>query len=611
MISGRKYFIGFILVFAFWLWPPAAQGQSPKRVNLLQFAAAERGETVALDLLLTVSDGNGRAFAQPAVESATVQIAGNPPMEAQIEAVQTDAYIALLLDTSVTMEAHIAQVRETAKAALDNAPANAYIAVIQFDEQDRMLVNFTNDHNQVRGAIDQIKVIPYPITTCLYDAVFNTIGLLNRSMPNPQARRAVVLVTDGKDELHDRREACTRTHSDMMAVAVPAAAPGTPIYAVGYCRDVPCSNVDRSELHNLALDTAAVSAVVEPSALEEALRNMMDHLSFQWAARAEVAARQGRNDVTLSVKLRDDDQPLTATFSFNSTRNIPAAPLSESNPEPDPPTRLEIPRLELGSLSYDEARNLYSLSLGIANPQAVDRLFVTVEAEGGVLALEKIVTVNAQPTRQVDFEASTLAAGQRYIVTVSALDGQGRLIELQDNDDLVPVRKVKEFEHAPAPQAAVDYTVESVNANYETEQLMIDLDIESAEPELIYDGYIVDESGQRIFDLSRNLLNSTRLVEPLPVAMKQAVGAQKFQVAIYLSTRDGRRFGPQNYEFKVQPPAPPGLLYRIWTALNIPPVWITAVFILLCLSGWLLLKNRQHAELNFGQPGSGLRPPMD
>jgi len=76
-------------------------------------------------------------------------------------------------------------VREAARSAIDNAPPTAYFSVIQFNETSTIIEDFTNDHNRVKNAIDIVESVPNN-GTCLYDAVYDAIDLLDDQIQNPQ-----------------------------------------------------------------------------------------------------------------------------------------------------------------------------------------------------------------------------------------------------------------------------------------------------------------------------------------------------------------------------------------------------------------------------------------
>lgn len=611
----QKTHLFHLILLSLWLcWPSTVRAQAPERVVLVQSVIEERGEKPALSLLFTVTDGNGQIVPEAIIESATIQLAGGESVETRVEPAQSTLYLALMLDTSVTMGQHIDAVKEAAKAAVDNAPPNAYISVSQFDETDRVLTNFTNDHTLIKKAIDLAKVSTFPVTTCLYSAVSNTVTSLNRTLQSPQERKAILLITDGQDELHHRREVCSGTYDEMMNLANPVAAAKTPVYTIGYCLDGACSNLDIAELNSIAVNTAASLMVAGSTDLGAVAWQVMDTLKVQWLAQAEVTPGQGENQATLSLKLGDLDRPLTTAFTFASNRNyIPPTPPppqpAEIRPNPvQQPT--VIPRLELNALSYTEAGNRYSLSVSLANPQVIDQLAVKIEDEGGVLTLAKDVPVEDLPLLEIDLDANNFTAEQKYNITVSALDQFGQLIEVQDEDNQIPIRVAKEFTHTPVPPTVVEFSIESVTANYVENQLILDLDIKSDQTELIYEGFIVDETGQRISDLGRKLLDNRQIIEALPEKMKQGSEEQKYQVALYLSTKDDQRFGPQVKDFSPIPPSPPGFVQRVGASINLPMVWGPILVIFVAVIGWVVVRNLQNSDPILGS-ARDIRPPVN
>jgi hypothetical protein len=524
---------------------------------------------------------------------------GEQPVELPVEKPQTNFYVTLLIENSARMDKLMAGVHQAANSGLDQAPANAYFTVIQFNEDDQALINFTNDHTSLKNVIDSVKVLPYPYTTtCLYNTVYDTVELLDRIIQNPQERRAIILVSRGKNEPAERCNGYT--YEQLLEKARPLQTPGTPIYTLGPCAEPTCNNLDVPELTKMAFDTSASTATGQEAKLSEAFRQVMVNLGAQQMVRANLLAGPGENQATLSVKLRGVETPLSTTFSFFSDRNyIP-------EPAPAPEISYQPPRLTINALRYTEPENIYTLSLSLANPQSVTWLAAVVDDEEGKQVFEAVIPANNRPTVEVQLNAVAFKAGRRHIITVQALDEYRNIIELEDGDDLIPVQVTKEFIHSLTEPAPLEFEIESTKVDYETGRLMIDLNIitqpaevlyesftvgdagQPSNPELLYEGFIIDDTGQRIHDFEPRLINTKRLNEPLPEAIRQAAGGHKYTLFVYLSTAGGR-VGPQAYEFEATPPPAPGFLQSVWETAGRPGVLIPIGIIALGLAGWWLV----------------------
>ena len=283
-MARTKLFFSLTLTIVFsLLWSSSLQAQEPELVVVNFVATEEQEESLALSVFFTLTDGNGRPIPTANIESATIQLLGpnNEPVSAVVEDPQTPVYISLLIDGSGSMGNVIGDVREAARSAIDNAPPNAYFSVIQFNEESILVQDFTNDLNRVKNAIDSVNSVPNK-GTCLYDSLYNAIGQLDDQIQNPEERRAIILFTDGKDQLTiDDPAPCSRqTYADVIAAARPGniSAPITPIHTIGLTDDQG-GGVNDAELRSMAAETIAFSvkgSAASPVAEEEGVEPTED-----------------------------------------------------------------------------------------------------------------------------------------------------------------------------------------------------------------------------------------------------------------------------------------------------------------------------------------------
>jgi hypothetical protein len=104
--------------------------------------------------------------------------------------------VALALDTSGSVgEQDLARTRELALGILGSLPPGSEVAVLTFDDQSRVVQPRTSQPDEVRKALSQARIAGR--YTALYDALYDASRYLQEV---PAARKAIVLVTDGKDE---------------------------------------------------------------------------------------------------------------------------------------------------------------------------------------------------------------------------------------------------------------------------------------------------------------------------------------------------------------------------------------------------------------------------
>ncbi len=584
----------FVVTGALVVWAQTA----PDDIVINFVAAEEQEEGVALDVFFTFVDGNGRPLAKANIESATIQLLGEgyDPVPVVVEDPQTPVYVALIIDTSGSMQNVIGDVRQAAISAIDTAPPTAYFSVIQFNEINEVVQDFTNDSSRVKNAIAALDSIPNK-GTCLYDTLYDAVTLLDEQIQDQPYRRAIILFTDGKDQLRIGDDApCSRfTYDEVINAARPSGIsnPLTPIHTIGLA-DAAGGNLNEAELRSMAADTRAFSAIGGAANLGDLFQEILDGLNSQLVARALLCdAQEGENAAVLAIKVRENDAFLTGDFGFVSSREYVCQ-------APPPPAKIRI-----NSLQYDAGNDLYQLSLGMANPETIRRLIINVwDARGGVQVLPDRIFENPEQTMIVELDASVLENDRTYRIQVQAEDESGLLIE--DEDENVVLAE-KEFTYI-RPQPT--FAIQSVNPDYENGQLLLDLAVEGLNTEgmLTYEGFIVDEStGSKVSDFGPGVLDGRQLQIPLPEAIAAAEEPTGYRVTLTLIMPDQTR-AEALYEFTPIPPPKPGLGTRVMQALaNNPAISGAIVVVLLFTAVLILFQNRQKKKSKPQTP----RPPVD
>ena len=104
--------------------------------------------------------------------------------------------VALTLDTSGSIRPElIEQTRALAVAVLSALPPGSEVALFVFDDSSRLILARTRDAEAVHMALAGVKRAGR--FTALYDALYDASRYLETA---PRSRKAIVLVTDGKDE---------------------------------------------------------------------------------------------------------------------------------------------------------------------------------------------------------------------------------------------------------------------------------------------------------------------------------------------------------------------------------------------------------------------------
>ncbi len=599
-----------ILIAAFCLFslvPLATQAQAPITPQVLSVVEQPGQEALGLDIYFVVIDAQGRPIRDPNLEGATIQVLGgaSAPVPASVGDPRSDIYVVLLLDASGSMQNVMPQVREAALAALKSLPANARVSVIAFDDSLRVINDFSSDFAEVSSRVQRVQATPGG-ATCLYDAVWDAIDRLDRSATRSQDRRALILFTDGRDQRRaDSDEPCSiHNFSDVLQKARREL--GTPIHTIGLC-GANCNNINSRELREMAEETRAFSVIGSQTELGAMFQTIMDGLNAQLVARANIFPSQGLGQAVLAVKPRDVNAFVTTMFNFISDRNYQA---------PLPPPAVRDPQLV-----YQAQDNTYLLTLSLVNPQAIDRLVLSIEeTEGG-----KAVPINPEINRgdrdviQIDFPAHMLQAGKTYTIKVKAVDAKGDVIEtMTDNSSCPKGDKIslacKEFKHEPPVAPGCEFTIQSMTPDYAAGVFVFDLVMPAFCDEIFYRGVIVERAtGQKVQDIGRGTFlaqqgsNQVRVaMPPALLALKRNQTPPEYVMTLSLDTKDDKR---TSEEFTFTPGAPPrpSLFASIGQGLRENPYLLIAIFgFVLAVLGYRLYQTQNTQK----QRESMKRPPV-
>ncbi|MBE7474906.1 MAG: hypothetical protein DPW09_37035 [Anaerolineae bacterium] len=602
MISRKMPLVLLLLVLVGLLGQGVAHAQTPTNVIVIYPAAEPQADSLALSVFFVITDELGRPISRPGIDSVEIELLGggdNAPVEAKFSDPQTPFYIALVLDASGSMANMMPGVREAAQSAVDSAPPGANIAVIKFNElaieDDLTIIEpFTEDPVLVKGAINAVESDPNA-PTCLYNALYKSIELLDETTQKPQERQAIILFTDGKDERADGTPCSQRKYDDVINRAT-RALPITPIHTIGLCADDACSNLRKEELRSMAKETSAFAATGSQNNMSEVFREIMEGLSSQLVARANVYARKGDNQAALSIKLHDHESPLTTTFSFFSPQDYNAPP---------PPANAQI-----SNLVYDREKDIYTVAMSVTSPETLQKVVVELwDEKSGTQLPPAQEFENPEATLQFERHTDDLVAGREYSFRVKAVDQEGFLVTIGEEGETILAKQI--FVYEPPPPPPPEIIIKSVQADFNAKRLFVDLETRNVGEITSYEGFIVDkETGAGIGEFGPTLFPGNRIEEQLPQGIEQAGEPRSYVINLTLIPKEGPAIKPaQPYEFKAVPPPPPGLMVRVVQALQNPAILISIFVIILCTIGLVIYLNRPAKKEALLSPLP--RPPID
>lgn len=570
------------LIFSLLLTALPVRAQQPDGLIVTYTTPHEQPDgTTALATYFTITDAAGRPIVDPPVESASIQLLGPetlPPAAATVAKPNTPFYVALLLDASGSMAPVMPQVREAASAAIDSAPPNAHVSVVQFSDKPQPVTNFTNDPGRVKDAINRTEAIEKG-STCLYDTAFDALDRLEDEVDQPQARRAIILFTDGKDEQGGPGDGPCSFYGYGDAVGR-AREMRIPIHTIGLCSDSQCTNLNRADLTNMAQETGGFSYTGGQQEVRQLFQQIMDALNSQMVAQAQVCSHQGDNQAVLTVHLQDHELPLIDDFNFPAGRDclLPAGPVA----------------VQIISIRYDAAEDVFNLVLNIDDEPAMSRLIMQVWDKNGT-QLEDNQFDTPSDTLSFARHTAGMQPGREYCFKLLALNRQQEYLQTEDGKSVLAEQCVI---YEPEQKAAVEFNISAVTPDFEQEKLLIDLNFISfnAQPDK-YQVFINDHAGSRVAEFGPTVYQQEKqFILDLPPAMQQFDQPRQYKTTVEIITKDDR-VTQQEYEFQA---IPPGRLARFASNLAQPLVIFGMLGLVVvsvgALGGWLFARNRRSVQ---------------
>ncbi|MBN1563452.1 MAG: VWA domain-containing protein, partial [Anaerolineae bacterium] len=335
-----------------------AQGSTPTQLIINYPEVTDTGDALQVGLYFTITDNAGRVVPNAGVQTARILLDdGGRDDQAQVEQPTTPFFITLVLDASGSMGGAADAMRQAAIQAVNDAPAEARFAVIRFNEAIDLVQTFTEDRNRAINAIGEIQPVNRS-GTCLYDAAYEAIDLMDEA---PSGRRAIILFTDGKDEVITGDPCSEHDLNDVIELANRTDR-RVPIHTIGLSTQE--QNINAAELRSIATQTGGVSAIGEQQDLANLFAQIMDALKSQWLARGSFYPAAGVRTATLTVTLTDGTI-VTAVTPFTAPRDfpIPITPTATATPI--------IVDIEILAVSNHPAQEVIEFDIAVQGEEAI------------------------------------------------------------------------------------------------------------------------------------------------------------------------------------------------------------------------------------------------
>lgn len=165
---------------------PFAQEDNSRAIKL---------KSTLVSVPVVVSDRQGRYIAGLKAEDFTLFKDRSQQAIAVFEATEEPLNVALLLDTSKSARDVLDEIKDAARGFLKTLRPQDRAMVVSFDYDVHVLSALTSDRRALERAIEDVEIGEY-VGTTLRDAV---VKATNQSFKDTKGRKAIILLTDGKD----------------------------------------------------------------------------------------------------------------------------------------------------------------------------------------------------------------------------------------------------------------------------------------------------------------------------------------------------------------------------------------------------------------------------
>ncbi len=301
-LSGSRWGIGLLGCLAVFFWccsPSVAQSMGKVTLNYIEaFPAADRLSN-QVSVYVTVSDADEKTILGLTVEDFNIIEDGRPVTDLNVSKATDAMSVILAIDTSGSMQAR-GKSGLTSMAAAKNAAVEFIklldqsdrVALYTFNNEPQLRMDFTTDHQAAIAEIQQISA-RHNAATCLYDTAYNAI---KKAAEIPKGRRAIILLTDGKDE--KGKQACSRYTSNDVIDAATTKAIRVPVYTIGAG-----PKVDERELGRIASFTGGrYLQAASMDELADFFTTIAGQLKNQYVIRYNTRTPSGEHSLVVKVR---------------------------------------------------------------------------------------------------------------------------------------------------------------------------------------------------------------------------------------------------------------------------------------------------------------------
>jgi len=171
---------------------PVAMVSGIQQAEILSTDATFRADARLVEVYATVTDSRGKYVDDLTADQFTVTEQGEPRAAIGFESRAAEVSVALLLDTTGSMQAALPALKNAALRLIGDLRPSDWVAVYSFNNTVSELQAFSPDKDAAKRAV--LRTEPFG-ETALYDA----LARVNRDLSGRSGKKVIVVFTDGDD----------------------------------------------------------------------------------------------------------------------------------------------------------------------------------------------------------------------------------------------------------------------------------------------------------------------------------------------------------------------------------------------------------------------------
>jgi VWFA-related protein len=549
-----------------------AQTQGDIRLNLI--STQENQDEMLLKLYFNLIDpSTGKTFTTLNADNAQITLLYSGFVSpATIKEPDIPIYVTLLLDSSGSMSGMAQKMQQAAKLSLNNPPEDAFFGVVQFDEEIKLLQDFTENIPAASFSIDQYKVSNKG--TCLYDAAYATVEAQTNA---PPGRRGVILFTDGNDAKPGSERCSKHTYQELVNFAISMQ---VPIHTIGLTG--PNSQINEIELRSMAGSTGGFSYIAQEDDLADAFVQIMDTIKAQWMVEASVYPKNGLNEAVFLLSLVEGET-LNTAFTFDSDTDYPGPP--------------SLVQMRFDGLRLIAETQSYDIQMALTSPELVGYVKISLWDSDAGSKVADFIFEELEEFNTFVIPTNEMAADREYELRIIAVNKEDNIpfAITADDQGRRKTEYIHEFRFDPS---SINASAEITSVSQEGSDLILNISLTN--PRMIggFDGWLVDKATNTQVTNSTFYLPSGEVVDGRIVVptRENRVPSGKYMVVLrVLNANDQVLMTTQFDDIAYNAP---GLFRRISSAMITQPIFLVIIIgIILALIAFLMITSMRQKSL--------------